>query len=104
MLWGSAQNVELLKYYQQLIQIRRSFPALGRGKVQVLKTDKNVFQYKKDTSDNLLIVLNLSQENQKVKIQPGFKEILIETGENEIQCGDSDITLLPISGAIIFVH
>jgi cyclomaltodextrinase len=104
MLWGRAQNKELLKYYRQLILVRRNFPALGRGKVQVLQADKNVFLYKKDASGNLLIALNLSLEPQKVKIQPGSMEIIVETGENETQCCDSDLSLSPLAGAIIFVN
>jgi glycosidase len=104
MLWGSAQNEDLLKYYHELIQIRRNHPALGRGKVRVLHADKDVLLYMKDGSDKLLIALNLSQEPQKVKIQNGSKDILVETGENAAQCGKSEMTLSPLAGAIILVH
>jgi glycosidase len=104
MLWGSAQNVELLKYYHQLIEIRRNYTALGQGKVRVLHADKDVLLYKKETSERLLVALNLSQETQKVKIQTGSKEILVEAGENTAQCRNSDLTLSPLAGAIILFH
>lgn len=103
MLWGSAQNENLLKYYRRLIQIRQNQPALKRGNVQLLYMDENVLLYKKEGSDKLLVALNLSQETQKVKIHPGSKEILFATGEDDIQCGNSEITLSPLAGAIILI-
>jgi glycosidase len=104
MLWENAQNAELLKYYRKLIKIRRSYPELRKGKVHVLHADKDVLLYKKGISDRLLVALNLSQEMKKGSIQRGTKEVLLETGINEIQCGNSDIILSPLSGAIVLIH
>jgi hypothetical protein len=72
--------------------------------VRVLHADKDVLLYKKETSERLLVALNLSQETQKVKIQTGSKEILVEAGENTAQCRNSDLTLSPLAGAIILFH
>jgi glycosidase len=104
MLWENAQNAELLKYYRKLIKIRRSYPELRKGKVHVLYADKDVLLFKKGISDRLLVALNLSQEMKKGSIQRGTKEVLLETGINEIQCGNSDIILSPLSGAIVLIH
>lgn len=104
MIWGSAQNAELLNYYRNLISVRRNFPSFGHDKVKVLQANKDVLLYTKDSSTTLLIALNVSLETQMIKLQGILSEILLETGENDAQFENSELTLAPLGGAIILVN
>jgi glycosidase len=104
MVWGNAQNEELFKYYQDLIRVRRRYPALGWGNSRVVQADKDTMLYAKDSSDKILIAINLSAEPQKITNPMKPNEILVKTGENDARCEPSGITLAPTGGAIILVE
>jgi alpha-glucosidase len=58
MNWDSTQwNLELRKFYQTLIKLRRSSPALLVGGFQILAVEENVLAYLRDADEEKLIVI-----------------------------------------------
>ncbi len=104
MSWDEAQNDDLLAYYRRLIQIRRKYPELCKGKVQIVYENQDVLVYTKQSSSNLLVVLNLSDKPNGIRLEKGSWEVLIETGNNVVQRESSCILVSPIAGAIISNH
>jgi len=58
MIWDSTQwDVELRSFYQSLIKLRRTAPALIEGGFQVLLVEENVLAYLRDTDKQQIIVV-----------------------------------------------
>jgi alpha-glucosidase len=58
MIWDSTQwNTELRAFYQTLIKLRRTSPALIEGGFQVLLAEENVLAYLRDTEEEQIIVV-----------------------------------------------
>jgi maltose alpha-D-glucosyltransferase/alpha-amylase len=60
----------LLNWIRKHLQIRKKYPVLGRGKLQILpSTDKSILLFLRQSEDqSLLIVNNLSTETRKIYI------------------------------------
>ncbi len=104
MPWGNAQDTRLVEYYRRLISLRRTLPALWHERTRVFQADDDVLVYGKETDQQLLIALNLSLKHKRIEIQQKVKEVLINTGEDDIAAANHDINLSPLSGAIIAVE
>ncbi len=104
MLWGEAQDARLLAYYRNLVSLRRSMPAFSYDRMRILHADDQVFIFNKETDQHVIVALNLSQRQSKVTIHQKVKELLINTGEGDVEARNYDITLSPLSGAIIAVE
>jgi alpha-glucosidase len=58
MIWDSTQwDAELRAFYQTLIKLRRTSPALIEGGFQVLLAEENVLAYLRDTNEQQIIVV-----------------------------------------------
>lgn len=67
MLWGGAQDKELLAYYTQLAQFRRQHPVLVYGKRETvhLSRENNTYAYtRSDGQETVLVLLNLGKAEQ----------------------------------------
>ncbi len=104
MPWGKAQDPQLLGYYRSLINLRRSMPSFWSERTRVLQADDDVFVYGKEVDRHTLVALNLSPKHKLADIHQKVKEVLINTGEGEVEAANHDINLSPLSGAIIAVE
>lgn len=75
MLWGEAQDQELLAYYRQLVRLRREHPALRLGERILLTADvsgadpEQVGAYvRRGQGEVLLVVLNNSEQEARVSV------------------------------------
>lgn len=60
MLWGGAQDAELLAFFQRLGRLRRDSPALRRGSRRTLKADADQLVYERVLgAERLVVTLNL---------------------------------------------
>jgi alpha-glucosidase len=58
MIWDSTKwDAELRTFYQTLIKLRRTCPALIDGGFQVLLAEENVLAYLRDTEEEQVIVI-----------------------------------------------
>ncbi len=101
MLWGKMQDHELLDYYQRLITFRRNSPELRRGSIRLIRADQDVMIYTRGQKDDKAVVLNLSQEVRKIKLQSEWNQLLLETHSGDVQMERSYIELAPRGGAIL---
>ena len=74
MLWGTAQDAELLGYFRQLIAFRQQHPALVYGKIATLLIDEGqglwLVECRQD-SDRVLIAVNASPEKHSITLPEG---------------------------------
>jgi len=74
MLWGGAQNLDLLEHFQRLGGMRRESPALRRGRRLTLLADREVFAYERVADgERVVVALNFSERPQRREI-PGVPE------------------------------
>jgi glycosidase len=104
MLWGAAQDRELLEFYRQLIRLRRSAPGLWRGAHQTLVTDDQAGLYAYRCSDGAreaLVALNNSDSTRRFPITaaPGY-QVMFASDSAITMAGDS-LLLPPYSGAVL---
>jgi glycosidase len=72
MLWGDAQNQDVLAHFQELGRMRRESVALRRGDRRTLLADEEVFAYERRSGDEVVtIALNFSPTPQTRDI-PGM--------------------------------
>jgi cyclomaltodextrinase len=106
MLWGQAQDADLLDYYRSLVSLRKKHPALCRGTCDFLRVDgdsaQNVLAYRRG---ELLVMLNVSNGEQRLELD--MKELkgevlLQANGSVPITNGDTLVVRLPpLSGVVI---
>jgi alpha-glucosidase len=66
MPWNEALwNTDLLAFYKQLIQLRRSSSALSRGGFQVLLTETDTLAYLRSTAEEHILVVAHRGENER---------------------------------------
>ncbi|MCA9937277.1 MAG: glycoside hydrolase family 13 protein [Anaerolineales bacterium] len=69
MVWGEAQDADLLAYYRWLIHFRRRHPALWQGVRQTVYLDEGVYAYtRSDEQETILVTLNRSEAAREVTI------------------------------------
>jgi glycosidase len=59
MLWGSAQDAELLAYYRQLVSMRQAYPALRRPDLKIVYAQGHLLAFARD---HLLVCMNLGTQ------------------------------------------
>ncbi len=104
MIWGDAQDQDLLRYFKTLIRLRHQSNALRRGARNVVEVEDAWLVFKRSQeNEEFLIALNLSDGLQVIPL-PGVwqiaastsEEVLVQSSEN-----DSNLTLAPLAGAIL---
>jgi len=101
MLWEGDQDIDLMQYYRCLIHLRSNLSQLKRGRVQILFADKEKLVYTRGEAGEILVVLNLSLNNQKIDTQNQWDKILLQTNTNDVQVGKLELTMAPLGGAIL---
>lgn len=107
MLWGNQADQDLIEYFQRLVGLRQTYPALRTGarKVQHLDTESGAYLYERQLEDQrLLVAFNLGENPQLLTLDlvgfAGAKDLL----NNQKLDADGNllsIHLAPLSGAII---
>ncbi len=104
MLWGEEQDQHLLRFYRQLIRIRKQFKALSRGTFRIFDCNENMVVIERQLKQEMIIVaINLSPDTQTYTL-PGQWASLIQTDGNgvlDVQSSFSTITLPGLSGVIL---
>ena len=103
MLWGKAQDQDLLGYYRSLIKMRNQHAALSHAKVSLIRAVKEVVVYRKTGGDDLVIALNLSEQSQSIVLPDNIKEVLVNTADGDATYHKRGITLSPMSGVVVLV-
>jgi glycosidase len=76
MLWGAAQNQDLLSHFQGLARMRRESNALRRGDRRTVLADAEVFAYERWAGDErVTVALNFSKRPQRREL-PGRDEAI----------------------------
>ena len=104
MLWGEAQNQELLQFYRDLIRLRRSESSLWRGARQTNVTDDHTGLYVYSCSDGTneaIIALNTGNSVQHFMRPAGQTSRLVVATDRGIALGDDALTLVPFGGAVL---
>jgi hypothetical protein len=74
MLWGDAQDRDLLAYVQRLVALRRGHPALVAGKLQTLYLDEASGLWlgrRTHGGDCVLLAVNLGQATGTIQLPEG---------------------------------
>ncbi len=100
------EKVALRDWYKKLIQIRNDFSCLRTGDFHTVLTDGMVYAYKRSNDDcSITVVINNDTQAHMVKIP--FKEgqksavNLLDDMSYQINNGEVEITLQPMSGVIL---
>jgi glycosidase len=104
MLWGSQQNQDLLQFYRQLIQIRKSVSALAHGTRQTLFASPEALLYRRaDENGSVVCALNISEQTIEFEAQAAETSPLLTTDSRcKIQAqGHVKRFILPPFGGII---
>ncbi|MCK4818069.1 alpha-glucosidase C-terminal domain-containing protein, partial [bacterium] len=100
------EKVALHDWYKKLIQIRKDFSCLRTGDFHTVLTDGMVYAYKR-SNDNCSITVVINNDTQAHTVKIPFKEgqksaiNLINDISYQITDGEMEITLQPMSGAIL---
>lgn len=100
-------NYDLLDYHKKLIQLRHEYPALRRGKYQVLLAQEDIYIFSR-TLDNqtLIIAINIDIQPQEVILEFDRTPQQVLFGKGSFLLNNSEekqtlhITLAPRSGLI----
>jgi glycosidase len=104
MLWGDAQNRELLGFYRQLISVRRSAPALWRGTRRTLAADDRTGLYVYGCGDGTreaIVALNMGSDAQRLPLAAGQTYRLLLAGDGATALEGDALILSPYDGAVL---
>lgn len=105
MLWGEAQNAELLHYYRELCSVRTRESTLRRGVRQTLFSDEQVLAYRHaHTSASTVTVLNVSAEAVEVILPLAEHTLVLATEATCKVRAEADgvhISLPPFGGVLL---
>ncbi len=104
MLWDGEQDKSLLDYYRMLVRFRKAHPVLLKGDRKTLHVNagKGTYAYsRKDESEELIVVLNNSDNARAVTIETDLQEDLINHRSYPRKNGIVEIELDPYSGAVL---
>jgi cyclomaltodextrinase / maltogenic alpha-amylase / neopullulanase len=107
--WGEQQDQGLLRFYQELIALRRQNPAMGSARRQVVQVDDDLLVYRltpasREPQDELLVAMNLSAQPCPVSVEGGWGNIVLSTDPSQkLKTGQrtSQIKLAPLGGVIL---
>jgi glycosidase len=99
MLWGKAQDLELLADYQALSTLRKDIPALRDCVMHVLLADQSVLVYQRgDGKDAVCVALNLSEEHQRFLLPDDFSQVRLAMGVYHVMSTPGDLTIIDLEG------
>ena len=104
MLWGDAQNRELLDFYRQLVTLRRSESKLWRGARRTLAADDRTGLYVYRCSDGpseAIVALNNGGGAQTFRLAAGHSYRLILASDGAITLEGDALILAPFGGAVL---
>lgn len=104
MLWGEAQDRDLLDFYRQLIRLRRSAPRLWQAERTTLLADDGAGLYLYSCGDGareVIVALNTSADARRTQIASAQdRQLLLTTDAAAVLDGDA-LALPPFGGAAI---
>ncbi|MDQ3249083.1 MAG: glycoside hydrolase family 13 protein [Chloroflexota bacterium] len=92
MLWGEAQDSDLLDYFKQLIALRRQHGALTAGSLRThyLDNERGIWLVERmDGADRVLVAINVGEGAQMVVVPPDFTVALL---------GSATCGIIPLPG------
>ena len=99
MLWGSAQDQNLLTEYQRLAELRRDYPVLSEAGLQVIYADRSSLAYQRGHAhDALCVVLNLSDKTHPVAVPGNFNQVRLAMGMYDASNRPSGEILINLEG------
>lgn len=106
MLWGDAQDRDLLGFYRRLIALRRATPALWRGARETLAADDRAGLYAYACASDAgaaIVALNNGGEPRRFG-PPGDRAYrLALASDASVMIEDGAVVLPPLSGAVLLV-
>jgi glycosidase len=103
MLWGDAQDAELLGFYRRLIALRRRTPWLWRGMRETLLTDDDagLYAYRcAEGSDQAIVVLNTSADPRTYRSEGAGPALAFATDDGVAFDGER-LSLPAYAGAVL---
>jgi cyclomaltodextrinase / maltogenic alpha-amylase / neopullulanase len=105
MLWGEAQDADLLDFYRRLIHLRRQEAALKRGSTQILVAEGSQLAYTRSDQDvELAAVFNLGARRESIHLVGNWNASLLATDSAcRLRPGPQgvEIDLPPYSGILL---
>ncbi len=98
-------NQELFEYFRKLISIRKNYPVLMDGEIEFLKTEEEIFAYRRfNEEEEVIVLINAGSTVQEAKLA-GVKEgsYIDLLSEKDVSINDdgSGISLTPRSALIL---
>jgi glycosidase len=104
MLWGAAQDGELLDFYRGLVALRRATPGLWRGRRTTLLAGdmSGLYAYRCSAGTNAAIVaLNNGSTVQRLSLPPGAALQLVLASDVAVALDGAALVLPPFGGALL---
>jgi glycosidase len=105
MLWGAAQDQDLLDFYRRLVAARRASPRLWRGRRSTLAADDRTGVYVYSCADGereAIVALNHGGDPQRVRL-PGSAYTLAVATDDAVAF-DADMLALPPRGGALLLR
>lgn len=97
--WEKVKNNKLMQHYKKMIQIRKmQNDIFSKGSKELVYSDKNVYAFERKLGDkSLVILLNITNENQDIVIENkfNFKNIVDLYSRKEINNGKEIKVTIP---------
>ncbi|BAQ65640.1 glycoside hydrolase family 13 protein [Geminocystis sp. NIES-3709] len=80
-------NQHLWNYHKKLIKLRHQYPALRRGKYQVLKAQENIYIFSRELDkEKIIIAINIGNKSQEITLE-------LEENVNKIIWGEGSFLI-----------
>jgi glycosidase len=105
MIWGTQQDQDILKFYKDLIALRKNHSALRRGARHTIFSNDQMLAYRRSTvEESLVIVLNISEQNANIEVDITESTLFFVTSpevEIRLEGGRKRILLPPFGGLVL---
>jgi len=105
MLWGDAQNAELLAFYRDLVALRNRKASLRRGACQTLFVDESAIAYARQVpGERTATAINLAETPRPISLPGEWHAIRLATQSGctlQQQAGSTWVALPARTGAIV---
>jgi len=103
MIWGTGHDQDLLKFYKDLIVLRKDHPVLRRGDRMTLFSDEKILAYRrKDSQESFVTVLNISDTEVLIELEMTETTVAFATGPDvQLATGKKEIVLPPFGGMVL---
>jgi glycosidase len=98
MLWGEAQDADLLAYYRGLVALRRQHADLSQVRCEMLAAQDEVLTYGRGS---LWIALNLTEKIQVIQSPPAQRKLLFASESGVQLASPGKLSLPPLAGAVL---